>query len=96
MLSFSIKEVNYQLDLFFNQVGIRNYPKKLIDLLIALFLLFVINCDVMLIIDSYIQITKIYYYLSVWLNILMYRVVNLAVIAAFYFLGDFGFEVRTN
>ena len=49
ILSFSFKDVNRNLALFFKQVGIRTYPKKSIALIISAFFVIVIQFDVLLI-----------------------------------------------
>lgn len=93
-ISYLIKGVNKQLALFFNQVGINNYPKKLITALFAAFFLIVINLDIVRICLINSEDGNIYYYISIWLYFIIYNLVDLGVTGFFFFLADFGFEAR--
>ena len=95
MLSFSMKGVNEQLALFFHQVGMRNYRKKSIAVFIAAYYLLLIHYDIMSIVGFFINVGMIYYYVSVWLYLIINYSVHLVVTVVFYYLADFGFEVRT-
>ena len=96
IFSFQMHHVNKQLDLFFDQVGIRTYSKKSITALIAGYFCFVINWDITDIVKQYIEVANIYHTLSFFLYLIMYFAIYLAVTVAFYFLADFSFEKRSN
>ena len=94
-MTISLHSVNKQLALFFDQVGITNYPKKSIESLTLAFFVIAIHLDIISILGYNFEIPKIYFCLSVWLNNLLYQAVRLAVTGAFFFLADFTFETRT-
>ena len=94
VMSFSMFTVNKQLALFFDQVGIRNYPKKTITTLITAYVVFSIHCDVILILKYFVEISKIYEYISRQLFNINYNMVYLTTTAALYYLADFGFDTR--
>ena len=87
--------VNKQLALFFDQVGTRNYQKKLIASLITLFYVIVFHGNLILLLGFNIEIPEIYYCLSQWSPLIMYQIVYLSVIVVFFYLADFNFKVRT-
>lgn len=88
--------MNKHLALFFNQVGIKTYPKKSIAFLFAAFFINEINFSVVSLTNYYYDVDDIYYYLTIWLDIVLYPAVYLTVTGVFYFLADFRFEDRTN
>ena len=94
ILSFSLMSVNKQLALFFNQIGIRSYPKKSIIFLITAFFFISVLHDVFFVLKEYMQIANTYHSLEDLLNMVVLRAVNLTITLAFYFLADFGFEAR--
>ena len=73
-----------------------SYPKKSIALMVAAFCLIVMNAIVVIILNYYIEIGNILYYLSVWVNHIIYYSVYMTVTGVFFFLADFGFEARSN
>ena len=86
--------VNKQLALFFNQVGVRSYHEKSITFLIASYFVTIIQIDIAAILFYYGQISKTLFYISNYLQVVIYPVVFLTVTVAFYFFADFGFEKR--
>ena len=81
--------VNKQLALFFHQVGMKNYRKKLIAAFITIYFLVYIQIYIIRILMYYINIDKIYLYVAVWLFIIMSFSVYLIVALVFYYLADF-------
>ena len=88
--------VNKQLALFFKQVGRRGYLKKSIALFLASYFISFIHKDVMRILMYFIEISKLYFYVVAWLYGINSWLLYLAVTLVFCYLGDLGFEARTN
>ena len=96
ILSILMKGVNEQLALFSKQVGMGNYRKYSIAAFISANFMIVVHWDALRIFTYYFKINKVYYYLSAWLNNIIYFMVYLVVTGVFYILADFGFEARTH
>ena len=96
ILSYILYHINKQLALFFDQVEIKTYPKRVVATIITSLFIFVIHWDVLNILRFYYKIPMIYYYISGWFNNIIYPTLNLTLTAAFFYLADFGFENRAN
>ena len=86
--------MNWQLSLFFKQVGITHYPKKSITLIITAFFLVSMYADITTLLEFYFDLNIMHYYVSGWLYNIIYPAVYLAVTVSFYLLADFDFEPR--
>ena len=72
ILSLSMHHVNKHLAFFFSRVKSRNYPRKSIATLNVAFFVFVIQLNMLVILRNYVSIPKMYFYLSIFLNGIVY------------------------